>query len=314
MVGCDDAEDCEGKNVIFYTFFIFLPLPNKIQIIMKKFSDWLLRYWWIWPVACTFFTIIGLIPNLFPPKIDKIIDNSFGLVILFFLILQLLSFIFALKKQQKGKALGCVAAGFVWLIIFMGCSVFYFFWDQSQPDSFAVTRPIPEGAEYNIPLGYQEVIDKSFITKDGDTIIPQSDEKLEFGDTVYFYKGWHKYIPPVIDTNDMQSWLQIWNGFQGGIYNYSFYYTELPDGEIYLKCFADYDNTELSKRRLKEASKFSVSNHISFGKIVDRQEFTVYEGDWDDYYLVRVEVWHRDISGREKMLMSKIYRMEGWMR
>lgn len=297
-----------------YTFLIFLPLIDKIQIIMKKFSDWLVKYWWIWPVACTFFTIIGLIPNLFPPKIDKIIDKSTLFVVLFFLILQLLSYIFALKKQQKGKAMGCVAAGFGWLIMFIVCSVFYFLWDQSQPDSFAATRPIPEGAEYNIPLGYPEVIGKRFITKDLDTIIPQSDEKLKFGDTVYFYKGWHKYIPPIIDPDEMQSWLQVWEDGQGGIYCYSFYYPELPDGKVYLKCFADYDNTALSKSRLKEASTVNVSNHISFGQIVDMQRFTIYEGDWNDYYLVRVEVWHRDMSGREKMLMSKMYRMEGWER
>ena len=281
---------------------------------MKKFSDWLLRYWWIWPVACTFFSVIGLIPNLFPPKIDRIIDKSTLLIVLFFLVLQLITFIIALIKHQKDKAWWCVGAGFGWLIILIGCSMFYFLWDQSQPDSFAAKRPIPEGAEYNIPLAYPEVIDKSFITKAGDTIIPQSDEKLKFGDTVCFYKGWHKYIPPIIDSNDMQSWLQIWVAGVGGMYSYSFYYPELPDGKVYLKCFADYDNTELSKSRVKEASTVDFSNHSSFGKIIDRQRFTIYEGDWGDYYLVRVEVWHRDMSGREKMLISKIYRMEGWMR
>lgn len=217
---------------------------------MKKFSDWLMRYWWVFLIACTIFTIIGLIYNWIPPK----------------------------------------------------------------PDSFAAKRPIPEGAEYNIPLAYPEIIDKNFITKDGDTIIPQSDEKLKFGDTVCFYKGWHKYIPPIIDSNDMQSWLQIWVAGVGGMYCYSFYYPELSDGKVYLKCFADYDNAELSKSSVKKASIVNFSNHNNFGKIVDRQRFTIFEGVWDDYYLVRVEVWHRDMCGREKMLMSKIYRMEGWMR
>ncbi len=53
----------------------------------------------------------------------------------------------------------------------------------------------------------------------------------------------------------------------------------------------------------------------SFSKIVDKQKFTIYEGDWGDYYAVRVEVWHRDASTKnETKLLEKIYHMEGWMR
>ena len=43
--------------------------------------------------------------------------------------------------------------------------------------------------------------------------------------------------------------------------------------------------------------------------------FTVYEGDWGDYYAVRVEVWHHDTStGSEHKVNEKIYRMQGWQR
>lgn len=54
---------------------------------------------------------------------------------------------------------------------------------------------------------------------------------------------------------------------------------------------------------------------MEFSKVVEKQKFTIYEGDWEEYYAVRVEVWHRDsISCKETKLMEKFYRMEGWMR
>lgn len=296
-------------------FLLILSLPNKVQIIMKKFSDWLVCYWWIWPVACIVFTIVSLIPNLFPPKIDAIIDKSGLFIVLFLLLMQLISFIFIRKKQEKGKALGCVAAGFIWLAIFLSFSFFYSLWSQSQPTGWAASHPIPEGLEYTIPVDYPEVIDKNFITKEGDTIIPKSEDELKFGDTIYYHRGWHKYIPPTIDVEDMQTWLQIWNHGVGGMYCYTFYYPELNDGTIYLKCFEVSKNEKLSAKRLKEASSVKFTNHKEFGKIADCQSFVIYEGDWGEYYAVRVEVWYHDpVKKEERMLMSKIYRMEGWMR
>lgn len=275
---------------------------------MKKFSDWLVRYWWIWPVACIVFTIVSLIPNLFPPKIDAIIDKSGLFIVLFLLLMQLISFIFIRKKQEKGKASGCVAAGIIWLAIFLSFSFFYSLWSQSQPTGYAASHPIPEGLEYNIPLQEIRVVD-------GDTVVPVLGIELRGTDTMYYRKGWQKHTPPTIDKENEQTWLQIWNSFQGGIYKYSFYYPELLSGTIYLRCFEVSKNEELSAKRLKEATSVDFHRHNKFGKIVDMQEFTIYEGDWGDYYAVRVEVWYHDPGKKEdRMLMSKIYRMEGWMR
>lgn len=266
---------------------------------MKKFSEWLVRYWWIWPVACTIYTVVVCIPGLFPPKIDAII-NKIGIFIeLFLLFMQLLSFIYALKMKKKGKALGCLAAGFGWLIITTVFSGFYLLWEQSQPTGYAASHPIPEGLEYNIPLGrYYEIIE------DGNTISQVFPDPRTAPDSY-----------PTIDEDDKQTWLQIWDGSQGGIYNYSFYYPELLSGTIYLRCFEVSKNEELSAKRLKEASSVKFANHNEFGNIVDMQQFTIYEGDWGEYYAVRVEVWYHDpVKKEERMLMSKIYRMEGWMR
>ncbi|MCR4825509.1 MAG: hypothetical protein K5882_00970, partial [Bacteroidales bacterium] len=116
-----------------------------------------------------------------------------------------------------------------------------------------------------------------------------------------------------IDSTDSNSWLQIWNGEQGGIYHYAFYWPALSDGEIYLRCFEATKDTELSASRLKPRTTVRVFGHNGFGQVVPPTEFTIYEGDWGDYYAVRVEVWHKPAGGKPHKLMEKIYRMEGWM-
>ena len=109
--------------------------------------------------------------------------------------------------------------------------------------------------------------------------------------------------------------LKIWNSFQGGIYEYSFYYSALPDGKVYLRCFEVTENIELSASRLQTASSVEVKNHTGFGVIANKQEFTIYEGDWGDYYAARIEVWFKNASTKEETkLLEKIYRVEGWSR
>ena len=58
-----------------------------------------------------------------------------------------------------------------------------------------------------------------------------------------------------------------------------------------------------------------VKGHTEFGLVADKQQFSIYEGDWGDYYAARIEVWHKDAStGVETKLLEKTYRVEGWMR
>ena len=118
-----------------------------------------------------------------------------------------------------------------------------------------------------------------------------------------------------VDSLDIQDYLHIWNGPQGGIYKYDFYYPSLAAGDIYLRCYEATKNIPLSKERVKERSTVPIESTYSFSQVVDKKEFTIYEGDWGDYYAARIEVWHRDANtGKEKKLMEKVYRVEGWMR
>ena len=73
----------------------------------------------------------------------------------------------------------------------------------------------------------------------------------------------------------------------------------------------------MSEDRIPERSAVSLGSteDFPFHQLVDHQCFTIYEGDFGDYYAARVEVWFRDsTSGAERKLMEKVYRVEGWMR
>lgn len=136
---------------------------------------------------------------------------------------------------------------------------------NSQPDLFGGKHPIPDGLDYSVPLGY-------VFERDGDTTAFAWSESTNY--------NWPKTKPvePVIDSTNSQTWLQIWNGLQGGIYEFDFYYPALPSGKVYLRCFEVTTNTELSSDRLRKRTETTVLNHTSFGKIIDRKEFTIYEG------------------------------------
>ena len=147
------------------------------------------------------------------------------------------------------------------------------------PDDFGKEHPVPTWLDYNLPL------------KEGEE-------------------------PPYpIDSIASNSWLQIWNDFQGGMYMYDFYHPALEEGWIYLRCYEATENIPLSPERISAASMVATPSTTSFSKVVEKQCFTIYPGDWGDYYAARIEVWHKDAkTGKERKLMEKVYRVEGWQR
>lgn len=167
----------------------------------------------------------------------------------------------------------------------VGAAIVWFLWVPPAMksmfvghDSFGEKHPIPEGLAFHIPK-------ETFSGNES------------------------------IDSLDIQDYLQIWNGSQGGIYKYDFYYPSLPAGDIFLRCYEVTKNIPLSKERIMVSSTVSIESTKTFSQVVDKKEFTIYEGDWGDYYAARIEVWHRDANtGEEKKLMDKVYRVEGWMR
>ena len=241
-----------------------------------KKRNFFVKFWWIFP-------IVNLVSALLivPSANHNLWGLTSALFIVFvvLLVVQGIIFIYCLCKkewwQSVGSAIGCIVCFIAFYII----SFIYLIVSSSQPDPFGKEHPIPEGMEYEIPL---------------------------------------KEIAPVdliIDGFSEKECLQVWNDFQGGLYQYSFYYPELPDGDVFLRCFEVTENIELSTSRLRKASTVKVIGHTEFGMIADKQSFTIYEGDWGDYYAARIEVWHKNARTEEETkLLEKIYRVEGWMR
>lgn len=266
-------------------------MPNCDHIEKSSSNDWIVRYWWVFPLA----TVLLLVATMFVAGESTVWGFVLAGITALVLLLQLPVFIILLLRKEWWRAVGAFLAGIASLVLeavigFMFFSMGVAGLFSMAPDDFGKSHPIPEGLEYNIPITDTA---HRWNATDGDI-----------------------FTPVDIDSTDTTTWLQIWNGDQGGIYNFAFYWPALENGEIYLRCFEVTENIELSKDRLKPRTTTQVLNHNGFGQIVEpnHKDFTIYEGDWEDYYAVRVEVWHKPAKGKARKLMEKIYRMEGWMR
>ena len=261
---------------------------------MRKVINFAVRFWWIFPLATLLLFVVAMLCG----ATNNILMLVLSIVSIFSLLPQLVVFVILLFQKKWWRAVGCGVAGIasglccilplVFLLMFV-VSLFDY-----EPDNFGKEHPIPEGLEYNIPLGY----------------VNDSLEHCSYAtsSTVYNYEA------EPIDSLDSQTWLQIWNDFQGGMYLFDFYHPALDDGTIFLRFFEVSENIELAGHDLRGKTSVEIANHSCFGQIANKQEFTIYAGDWGDYYAVRVEVWHEPTQGKPSKLMQKVYRMEGWMR
>ena len=187
-------------------------------------------------------------------------------------------FLLIFKKWWKflfSFIMGALTVAFFIYLLYLGISLAF----NPGPDNFGKEHPIPTWLDYNLPL----------------------DEGEE--------------LPYPIDSTAQDTWLQIWNDFQGGKYTYDFYYPALEEGVVFLRCYEATENIPLSPERIWAESMVATPSTTSFSKVVEKQCFTIYRGDWGDYYAARIEVWHKDAkTGKERKLMEKVYRVEGWQR
>ena len=248
-----------------------------------------LKLWWVFPLLTIVFNFL-VFPLVDYGIIAMLLLVGLSVAMLF---IQLPIFIVLLVKKKWWRAAGAFFAGILSFISFVMFPLLLLsMYLDSQPDDFGKLHPIPEDMECELPLGG--------VSKYGDTLEYPSDEEVK--------------LQPEISDTDTSTWLQIWNDGQGGRYKYAFYWPALPDGVVYLRCFETTENIELSPSAMSRNTKVEVAGHSSFGPLVESCDFVIYEGDWEEYYAVRVEVWHKPNNGKAHKLMQKTYRMEGWMR
>jgi len=100
-------------------------------------------------------------------------------------------------------------------------------------------------------------------------------------------------------------------GFQPGIYRYATTYVPNGSGVIYAKAFELTKEHRLSGERMKTRSAVKVS---ADEKGVKSAEFTIYEGNWGEKYASRIELWFESDSGKEILIGSRNYIVDGWQR
>ena len=254
----------------------------------------LLRYWWVWPLAFLLLIVLQLLDMLNGHFLPNVIDNVIWGIILLLGVLQVVAFILSIAHKAWWKLGGIMAGGFLCAlgfaaIVFVGMVTVLF---EEEEDHFGMEHPIPDTLQCEVPIGgviMQLPEDSCSVAADSDSIR--------------------------ILSTDKSTWLQLYEGGQPGIYEYTLYAPALPDGYVYLRCFEVTKDIALSTKEIVKRTKHEFSDHTSFGKVVDKRDFTIYEGVWGEPYAVRVEVWcHDNASRRDKCLLSKVYKLEGWMR
>lgn len=102
----------------------------------------------------------------------------------------------------------------------------------------------------------------------------------------------------------------------GGIYLAEIWSNPGEAGQLYLKAFEITQETPLSAHRLKGRSSEFVGWSEDPGELFRSSfQFTIYEGNWEQYYGARFEVWFSPASGGEdRKMMESNWKIEGWMR
>ena len=158
-------------------------------------------------------------------------------------------------------------------------------WGLLLGDGFANNLEIPKGVDFRKPLYLEDSKDMNKI--DWSSLIEVPPKEIKF------------------DLVDVPG--------NGGIYEYGVWYQAQEEGYLYIRVYEYTKNQELSRERLRKKSRtyVSPSNLHNFY----RGRFTVYEGDWGDYYAARVELWFDPASEKQGFeILEHNYIIQGWMR
>jgi len=106
------------------------------------------------------------------------------------------------------------------------------------------------------------------------------------------------------------------DSFEGGIYEATLRANPGEPGLVWLKAFEVTKGTPLSAARLAEYSNVRLGWSSDPGELFTGvSHFTIYEGNWGQYYAARFELWFRpDSGGPERKLVERTFKIQGWMR
>lgn len=230
--------------------------------------------------------VSALIASLLP--FNKWIESVFGwgsiLLFLAVVVATLLGVVVAFVRRDFKRGLLTGLLGIVCgvgLMVANGIAMLCFMF--ADPDHFADDLTLPTGVALAEPVPYTD------------------EESLR-----------HRVSEPV----DGAACIQLYKGFQGGIYEADVWCNPQEPGHLYLKAFEITRAIELSGDAIREcttqSAKYGPADRPPF---LHQMSFTVYEGNWGQYYGARIEVWFKpDGPGQERKLLEKNFKIEGWMR
>ena len=253
---------------------------------MKKTISSIFDKWWI-PILVCVFTVILFTISVFVR--NNIFSNLSFFLLSFSLLLLVISIVYQGIKRKWWEAvitflvfIGTVVA-FCWYLLILLFVGPYFDGTDRWADNLTIPNDIP--IENPIDLQTNASLDE---------IRPDS----------------------ILNIKKEQTDFQLYNSFQPGLYEYDFWTGKIESGTIYLKAFEITQEYALSTNRLPKSSSIQIYNPTdSIKKFGTTSHFTIYEGDFGKPYAARFEVWFKpDNGGQERKLLTKNYKIEGWMR
>lgn len=243
---------------------------------LKEVWLWLIKHWrlhLIFFVALSIITYFLMVLAIPNYPVMVIVSHIITVLICVELILLILMPIITITIARHNFTSGLKTL-YVYLLSAVLWLVLIALAGINNPDPYAYFHPIPEGLSYELP---------------------SDDGKC-----------------PEILESDSTTWLQVSTEYLG-LYDYTFFYPNLPKGDIFLRCFEAGTNEPLSAKKIESSTIVSSIADTSFCCQVNKRSFIIYEGYALQYYVARIEVWFRDsLTHKESKLIEKFYRVDGF--
>ena len=225
-------------------------------------------------------------------NIDVILTSIVLGAALVFALLIIATLIVTIIKKQYRNAGRIVGIG-VLLIIYTFIVSLFAGMGEGAFDNFGKRHPIPEGMEYE------------------ETIVE---------------KGWYSHNRTQQEWDSVITERKFLLTGEHGVYRYMVYLPPMDEeGDIYLKMYEATTNLPLSEKVVKNRSNihilpsdtaiiYQMKENSSWSEDM-REAIVINEGSWEDYYAARTELWFRPTNGgEERLVYSKIFRIEGYSR
>lgn len=253
---------------------------------LQRIWNFMIDHYWLLPVVVFFlYCVLYMLILVAVPcrPLMLLVEGALDVTLCLLLIAIILMFAITIGVFHRNKdVIECMELLGTNIIVIVVGLVMQIFAGIENPDPYAFSHPIPKGITYNIPI----------------------EENLESNTCSLRHDA--------VNESDSTTWLQVSTTFIG-CFVYTFYYHDLPEGDVFLRCFEVGTNDPLSADKIEQATLSPTHAENTFCCQVSDKHFTIYEGDAEQYYVARFEVWFRSADKRqERKLLEKLYRVDGY--